>query len=504
MPFACEDCGEMGARMNSMFEIRLCQACSTLPKYKLICKSKALNQYILTDTDLNSHQIPPEEYRVKNPHYRSGPPMTLYKQTEIEQVFLSKYNNLIVQLAIQDPDLPTQIPEQIAEVIKDYLREQKETKKQQKYYKILDKYNIREEQDLPDWVQDKLRETKSGAEYERVISGYLRFVKLHKLMKQEKLVKYIDHKICHNFIYQTDKTIKLEQIPSIIRFMLNKKNLISHAVKTYKINTSKYSREISQYINSFEPEPQEKSISNDLDTLIEYINRKEDMDKQRDLRTKELREKLKLRGLELRSDSVLCSNYIGGSGEYTCDELVDIMEQMNWFFTKTNYSTYSKQYDNERYEARKSSYYDYGETRHYYSSRKYYYDSDSDDSDDSDYYESREREKQEYNKRKSEYVKKRCLKEWIGNGKRGTYPQCLIPLIEQVEKEMEKEMEKEKNQPKQQKQKKILNTSKTNPCSNPSCLNIHSLACANKMCRICCNGVGCEIHKKSIKSVKST
>lgn len=200
---------------------------------------------------------------------------------------------------------------------------------------------------------------------------------------------------------------------------------------------------------------------------------------------------------------MLCSNYIGGSVEYTCDELIDIMEQMNWFFTKTNYSSYSKQYDNERYEARKSSYYDYGyrygETLHYYGSRKYYYDSDSDDSDDSDYYESREREKQEYNKRKSEYVKKRCLKEWIGNGKRGTYPQCLIPLIEQVEKEMEKE----KNQPKQPKQQKILNTSKTNPCSNPSCLNIHSLACANKMCRICCNGVGCEIHKKSIKSVKT-
>ena len=55
MPYACEDCGEQGARMNSMFEIRLCQVCSTLPKYKLICKSKALNQYVLTDTDLNLH-----------------------------------------------------------------------------------------------------------------------------------------------------------------------------------------------------------------------------------------------------------------------------------------------------------------------------------------------------------------------------------------------------------------------------------------------------------------
>lgn len=102
-------------------------------------------------------------------------------------------------------------------------------------------------------------------------------------------------------------------------------------------------------------------------------------------------------------DSVLCSNYIAGSGEYTCDELVDIMEQMNWFFTKTNYSSYSKQYDNERYEARKSFYYGCEETIHYYGSRKYYCDSvldNSNDSDNSYYHESREREKQEYNKKK--------------------------------------------------------------------------------------------------------
>ena len=353
MPYACEDCEEMGARMNSLFEIRLCQACSSSPKYKLICKSKALNYYALTQTDLDSYPIPPQEYRVKNPHYRSGPPMTLYKQIEIEQVFLSKYKILITQLAIQYIELPSQTTEQIVEIIKDYWRELKNSKKQQKYYKILDKYNIREEQYLPTWVQNKLDKTKSGVEYEKVIISYIRFSKLHKLMKQEKLLKYIDHIICHNFIYQKDKIIKLEQIPSIIKFMLNKKNLITQAVKTYKINTSKYSRVISYYINSFNQEHYAKSISNDLDTLIEYINRKEDVDNQIDLRTKELSEKLMLRGLELRSDTVICSNYIRGSVEYTCDEVVDIMEQMNWFFTETNYPTYSKQYDNEQYEERK-------------------------------------------------------------------------------------------------------------------------------------------------------
>jgi hypothetical protein len=66
-------------------------------------------------------------------------------------------------------------------------------------------------------------------------------------------------------------------------------------------------------------------------------------------------EKLKLRGLVLRSDSILCYNFISGNNEYTCDEVVDIMEQMEWFFTNTPYSTYSEQYDNERYESIKSS-----------------------------------------------------------------------------------------------------------------------------------------------------
>lgn len=98
---------------------------------------------------------------------------------------------MITQLAltIHDTEIRTHPPEQIAVIIKNYLKEQKDTTKRQKYYKILDKYNIREEQDLPVWVQGKLRETKSGAEYERVISSYMRFIQLRKLMKQEKLIQ---------------------------------------------------------------------------------------------------------------------------------------------------------------------------------------------------------------------------------------------------------------------------------------------------------------------------
>jgi hypothetical protein len=524
MPFACEDCGEMGARMNALFEIRLCVECSKSAKYKLICKSKAQSVYLLSKTDFNTIlPNPPKEYLVKNPHYKSGPPMTLYLETEIQQLFLSKYNELITNILIILNPLDN--IENTIDLVKNYFEEKKNSKKQEKYDKILSKYYIGDESELPKWVQEQLFDVKSGAEYERIISSYFRFINLCELLKKENLYKYIDHKISHEYIYQTDTQIKIQHVPIILRYILHKKKQMIEVVNKNNIDKSKYSKEISQYINSFDPDieltfnPIVKTISNDLDTLIEYINRREKSDKERKSRTKELTDKLKIRGLVLRSDSVLCSNYIGGSNEYTPDEIVDIMEQMEWFFTNTKYSIYSKDYDNKQYQLNKSSWYDY-EDRQF--NRRYYdddddYDYDLDDSDDYDY-ESKEKAKQDYNKTKSEYVKNKCLKEWILNGKKGIYPKSLIPKIDQLEKELEEE----KNKPiiiKQQKQtctkskintctksktntqtqSQIHKTPKTHPCSNSECSNIHSLQCINKMCRSCCDGNECNIHMYKIK-----
>lgn len=428
MPFACEDCGGMGGRMNNLFEIRLCADCSKSSKYKLICKSKAFTEYLLTKTDFENNPTPPKEYLVKNPHYKSGPPMTLYLESSIQQLFLSKYDDLITNILLI-PN-PMDNMEKTIEKIKNYLEEQKDIDKKNKYQKILDKWGVGDETDLPKWVHIQLCKSNSAAEYSRIISRYFRFEDLYKLLKKENLLKYIDLKVCHEYINQTNKQITLYQIPNIIKFMLEKKKLISKAIKENNIDKFIYSQEISEYINSFDIDltfvPVNKTIFNDLETLIEYINKKENSRQQIKLRTKELTEKLKSRGLVLRSDSVLCSNYITGSEEYTSEQVVDIMEQMEWFFTNTKYSIYSKQYDMECYESRKSSWYDY-ENRYY-------------DLDDLDDLESREKAKQEYNKRKSEYVKRKCLKEWISNGKKGIYPKSLIPQIEQIEKEFEKDL----------------------------------------------------------------
>jgi hypothetical protein len=55
MPYNCENCKESGARMNSIFKIRLCNICFNSYKYRLICKSKAQSQYLLLKSDFNNN-----------------------------------------------------------------------------------------------------------------------------------------------------------------------------------------------------------------------------------------------------------------------------------------------------------------------------------------------------------------------------------------------------------------------------------------------------------------
>lgn len=275
MPYECEECGTIGARKNLIFEIRLCSNCHKLNKYKLICKSKVFSIYKLTQYDLLCYPIKLTEYLVNNPYYKSGPPMTLYLFTQIIEIFISKYKDLLKNiLNIQEP---LNNLEMTIEILNDYFKEQKYLKKQEKYYKILDKYNIKIDKNLPLWVQNKLNLANSSLEYKNIITSYIRFKNLYKLMKKEKLFEFIDHQICHKFIYQTDKTIKLIHIPKIIRFLLNKKKLVKQALKNNKINYKKYRTYINNYINTYESNIIEKTIYNDLETLINYINNLENI-----------------------------------------------------------------------------------------------------------------------------------------------------------------------------------------------------------------------------------
>lgn len=433
MPYNCEDCGSTGAKMKTLFEIRLCDDCSQSFKYKLISKSKVIDIYKLTPIDLANNNLlnyQIKEYYCKNPHYKSGPPMTLYLESDIQKIFLRKYSDIIqnkLQIVNNNID-PSQIEnlvqiEQIVSMVTNYLNKIKMDLKKNKFDKILKKLNV-DYISLPNWVKNSLNKVKNGVEYEFVLTSYIRFRNIYKILSEHGLKKYIDHKICHDYIYQNfsnnlsdvDYINNPEQIPNLISFMLNKKKLLKDAIKQNNLPIKKYKNLYLTYMNSLDTS-NNLSINNDLNSLVNYIKNKE-------FRLIDLETKLKSKGLELRSDSVLCSRYLEGSDEYTSDEIVNIMEQMNWFFTCTNYSVYCREYDQNKRNSRYNNYYN----DHYYS------DSDS----DSDY-EYKQKQKENYNKIKSEFVKKQCIKEWIKNGKKGILPpESLNYFIQIIEDDLYK------------------------------------------------------------------
>lgn len=87
--YKCEECNELGARLKSALNIRLCDECNTSKKYKLITKTTVKDKYKLTDSDLKN--IP--SYPVKNPHFSCAAPMILYLEKVIFTAFINKYDS---------------------------------------------------------------------------------------------------------------------------------------------------------------------------------------------------------------------------------------------------------------------------------------------------------------------------------------------------------------------------------------------------------------------------
>jgi len=67
-------------------------------------------------------------------------------------------------------------------------------------------------------------------------------------------------------------------------------------------------------------------------------------------RESQLVEALRERGLERRSDSRLCDEYVEGRSEYDLDHIVDIMEEMRFYYRRTRYVHHVKRIKNEHRE----------------------------------------------------------------------------------------------------------------------------------------------------------
>ena len=388
MPYNCEECDILGARMNSIFQIRLCEECVNNSKYKLICKSDAIKKYRLSKSDFENNNFI-EKY-CKNPYYKSGPPMTLYFNHEIITWFLIKYNNLITEI-LQLTNPLDNIEDTINKVINHYANI-KLKNKNKTLEKILKKSN-NDLDDFPIKIQDKIASAKNNVEVERIIESWNRTIKLSQVLKSSNIGEYIELDICKNYINNINITSNEYDIRDKIIQMLDKKIAVKNAINKYKLPKKKYIDLYNNFINS---------TNNDIYNLITIIQNKE-------LRLNILESKLKLKELKLRSDSVLCSDYLNGSDKLSVDEIVDIMEQMNWFFSNTNYSSYMKNY--KEY----NKYQDYSDE----------YESD---------YEYIKIKKLEYSNRKTNYAKKQSIIEWIRNGKKGIKsPESLNNLINLIE-----------------------------------------------------------------------
>ena len=101
--YKCEECNELGARLKSGLNIRLCDECNTLRKYKFITKTTVKDKYKLTDSDLENIS----SYSVQNPHFKKAAPMILYLEKVIFTTFINKYdpqNNYLIFEEVDDED----------------------------------------------------------------------------------------------------------------------------------------------------------------------------------------------------------------------------------------------------------------------------------------------------------------------------------------------------------------------------------------------------------------
>ncbi len=91
MPFECEECRVLGARIVFGLDQRLCKNCKILYKFRQISKSNAKKKFGIKDNDLENLEFK----EVGNPLYRGACNMILYKEKDVLQVFYNKYYDWI-------------------------------------------------------------------------------------------------------------------------------------------------------------------------------------------------------------------------------------------------------------------------------------------------------------------------------------------------------------------------------------------------------------------------
>jgi hypothetical protein len=412
---AVKMCGECNKKESVMirYDTRICNDCSSLDKYTSICKSTAIKDYKLTETDLET-----VEYReVKNPHYRSASNMKLYKLSDIKTAFCNKHNITEDKINITLKKLKEPKPKNMEK------RSEANVEKRKKgFLRKLQKNNLEIDED--DYTSDVENYINNGkGTINNIIQPYIRKQQLIDLIGLEKYEESQNESIIQQWIDDGE-----EDLTKINQFILRKDNLIcalgtidSKKPVTYEVvmdgKSDISSKTAKEYLKYGYPE---------LHVLLETGNRR-----------RQLRESLQKYGLEIRSDSMYCSEFIN-EDKRSLREVVNMAREMHFFFSNTNYKDVIRNLMRESH---------YDKYEHRYHRRRY--DTDSDSEDDGD------------RMNISEQAKNIVLHEWVKNGKRGMQPpEHMKDRIEQIEKRIQNELinkhkkdEKKKTKKKKQKNK---------------------------------------------------
>jgi len=154
-----------------------------------------------------------------------------------------------------------------------------------------------------------------------------------KILQEKNMKMYSNLYICDQYIdgsiKNTDDFVKkIEKYDNKMKMLKNRKLDLIKILNEKDIIYDEYGA-FENYINGY--------IDN-IDEAVAIIYKNSQKKRKKEERTKNLRNKLKEKGLELQSDSHVCKEYISGNRD-DIEDVVTIMLEMQYFVTKTNYKS---------------------------------------------------------------------------------------------------------------------------------------------------------------------
>ena len=228
----CSNCNTNNGKFNDIFNKFLCKQCLELEEYKLICKSDALTNFLLKDSDIDELNY----IEVTNPRFKCASSMKLYSNEHVKKIFFQKYDEIIKNNNIENNDNnDNNNIENIVSVIKEIIKNDKNSKKNVLLGKLLLKMNIARNEIPENLIKDYL-DGKKGAKtsienikYKKCLLQKMNDIdpKLNHGIKNDEM-----DEICKNII--SGKYTEREIIISLSN-KKNKKEELKNELKKYDL-----------------------------------------------------------------------------------------------------------------------------------------------------------------------------------------------------------------------------------------------------------------------------